>query len=53
MNVTYRRAVQDWFARELTDDQITVLDEVLAVLAPEIVEPDPGDDADAAFGDVR
>ena len=53
MNVTYRRAVQDWFARELSDDQITVLDEVLAVLAPEIVEPDPGGDADAAFGDVR
>ena len=45
MNVTYRRAVQDWFARELSDDQISVLSEVLEVLAP-VVEPEPESDPD-------
>ena len=41
MNVTYRRAVQDWFARELSDDQITVLSEVLELLTPGVPEPEP------------
>lgn len=41
MNVTYRRAVQDWFARELSDDQITVLSEVLELLTPDVPEPEP------------
>jgi len=47
MNVTYRRAVQDGFARELSDEQIDVIHEVLSVLTPE-VEPD----ADAADDDL-
>jgi DNA-binding MarR family transcriptional regulator len=47
MNVTYRRAVQDGFARELSDEQIDVIHEVLSVLTPE-VEPD----ADVADDDL-
>lgn len=39
MNVTYRRAVQDGFARELTDEQIETIHEVLTLLTP-VVEPD-------------